>query len=155
MYGDPQRLVTLTIERLCLATQQLVLSEPIKFILMNSTGNKNKLANEKISIMQSLAVGIIRHLVPPHADNEQAAKYLQSKIGVDSQAIQWVVVRPDSLTNEVSVSSYSVHPSPMRSAIFDAGKTSRINVAHFMSQLISNTELWNKWQGQMPVIYNH
>ena len=154
VYGYPQRLVTLTIERLCLAVQQLAPIEPIKFILMNSTGNKNTLANEKTSIMQSLVVGLIRHLVPPHADNEQAAHYLQSQIGFDNQSIKWVVVRPDSLTNELSVSPYSIYPSPIRSAIFDAGKTSRINVAHFMKQLIINTDEWGKWQGKMPVIYN-
>jgi hypothetical protein len=49
---------------------------------------------------------------------------------------------------------YERHPSPTRSAIFDAGKTSRINVAHFMSTLITDEAVWEKWKGQMPVIYN-
>jgi nucleoside-diphosphate-sugar epimerase len=154
VFGHPRRLVTLAVERLCLVSQQVSSLEPVKFILMNSTGNKNTLANEKTSIMQSLVIGCIRHLVPPHADNEQAAKYLQSKIGTDNQNIQWVVLRPDSLTDEINVSPYSIYPSPIRSAFFDAGKTSRINVAHFMSRLISNAPLWDQWHGKMPVIYN-
>jgi hypothetical protein len=65
-----------------------------------------------------------------------------------------VVVRPDNLINEDIVTEYEVYPSPTRSAIFDAGKTSRINVGHFMAELITNNDLWNRWKGQMPVIYN-
>lgn len=154
IFGYPQRLVTLAVERLCQAIQQLKPSEPIKFILMNSTGNKNTLANEKTSLMHTLVVGLIRYLVPPHADNEQAAKHLQSDIGLKNKSIEWVVVRPDTLINEVIATHYLVHSSPVRSAIFDAGKTSRINVAHFMSQLVFNHNTWKKWRGEMPVIYD-
>lgn len=35
-----------------------------------------------------------------------------------------------------------------------AGETSRINVAHFMADLITDDGLWSRWKGQMPVIYN-
>ena len=64
------------------------------------------------------------------------------------------MVRPDKLVNEDQVSEYEVHPSPIRSAIFDAGETSRINVGHLMAELITNDETWKDWKGQMPVIYN-
>ena len=47
-----------------------------------------------------------------------------------------------------------MHLSPIRSAIFDAGKTSRINVGCFMADLIGDEEVWNQWMGKMPVIYN-
>lgn len=47
-----------------------------------------------------------------------------------------------------------VHQSPTRSAIFDAGKTSRINLGNFMCRLIEESDLWEKWKGKMPVIYN-
>ena len=63
-------------------------------------------------------------------------------------------VRPDRLINENEVTPYEIHPSPTPSAIFDAGKISRINVAHFMANLIGNDDLWYKWNGQMPVMYN-
>lgn len=59
------------------------------------------------------------------------------------------------MTNEDEVTEYNVYPSPIRSAIFDAGKTSRINVGQFMADLITDSEVWNKWKGQMPVIYNN
>ena len=68
--------------------------------------------------------------------------------------IEWVVVRPDNLINEDNVTEYEAHPSPTRSAIFNPGKTSRINVGHFMATLIIERDVWDKWRGQMPVIYN-
>jgi hypothetical protein len=61
---------------------------------------------------------------------------------------------PDSLKDENEVAAYEVHPSPTRSAIFNPGVTSRINVAHFMADLMIGGDLWGKWKGQMPVIYN-
>ena len=93
-------------------------------------------------------------LLPPHVDNEKAAEYLRTEIGQNDGTIEWTAVRPDGLTNEDTVTAYEVHPSPIRSAIFDAGKTSRINVGHFMADLITEGDLWSKWKGQMPVIYN-
>lgn len=154
MFGHPRRLVTDAVKRLCNAIETTLPDTPVKFILMNTTGNQNLEAGEKVSIAQTLVVGLIRFLLPPHADNENAAEYLQSRFGNDHHIIEWVAVRPDSLINEGSVTSYTAYESPIRSAIFDAGKTSRINVAHFMSQLVINTSMWNKWKTQMPVIYN-
>lgn len=154
MFGHPRRLVTDGVRRLCQAIEKSRPDTPVKFILMNTSGNQNTQAGETVSAVQSVVVGLIRHLIPPHADNEQAAAYLQSNFGMSQNMIEWAAVRPDSLINNQSVSEYNVYPSPIRSAIFDAGKTSRINVAHFMSQLIINDGTWEKWKGQMPVIYN-
>jgi hypothetical protein len=120
---------------------------------MNTTGNNNLGLNEPTSFAQKCAIGVIRLLLPPHADNEQAADYLRTPIGHNDRLIEWVAVRPDGLIDEDAVSAYEVHPSPIRS-LFDPGQTSRINVAHFMVELITHQETWQKWQGQMPVIYN-
>jgi hypothetical protein len=154
MFGYPRRLVTDAVQRLCYAIEATEPDRPIKFILMNTTGNQNKQAGEKVSIIQTLVVGMIRLLLPPHADNEDAAKYLQSRPTNYKKVIEWVTVRPDSLLNEGFVTEYDVYASPIRSAIFDAGKTSRVNVANFMLQLITNSCIWDKWKNQMPVIYN-
>lgn len=154
MFGHPRRLVTNAVQRLCHAIEATAPEIPVKFILMNTTGNQNDHAGEKVSIPQRLVVGLLRWLLPPHADNEDAARYLQSRFGSHQQMIEWVAVRPDALINEGSVTEYDVYISPIRSAIFDAGKTSRINVAHFMSQLVVSNCTWNKWKAQMPVIYN-
>ncbi|WP_394357645.1 NAD(P)-dependent oxidoreductase [Psychroserpens ponticola] len=68
--------------------------------------------------------------------------------------MEWVAVRPDGLSNEENVSEYKTYQSPIRNPIFNAGKVSRINVAHFMAKLIDSDKEWQKWKGQMPVIYN-
>ena len=154
MYGNPRKLVTDATRRLCDAIRANKAEEPIKFVLMNTTGNRNRDLSEPISFGQKCVIGLIRVMVPPHVDNEQAADYLRSRIGQNDTAIEWAAVRPDSLIDETEVTEYEVHPSPIRSAIFDAGKTSRINVGHFMAELITDDLTWNKWKGQMPVIYN-
>ena len=101
-----------------------------------------------------LIIWLLRLLVPPHIDNEEAADYLRTKIGQNDNTIKWVVVRPSSLIDEEDVSEYKTHSSPTRSAIFNDGKVSRVNVAAFMNKLIADQNLWEKWKGQMPVIYN-
>lgn len=154
IFGPPRRLVTDATRRLCNAIKANKPEAPVKFVLMNTTGNRNRDLEESISFGEKCVIGLIRLLVPPHADNEQAAGYLRVQIGQQDGVIEWTAVRPDTLVNADKVSEYEVHPSPIRSAIFDAGKTSRINVGHFMAELITDDELWNRWQGQMPVIYN-
>jgi hypothetical protein len=128
--------------------------KPIKYVLMNTSGNRNRDLNEPISFGQKCVIALLRLLLPPHVDNEKAADFLRIKIGQDNPMIEWTAVRPDGLINESEVTEYEVHPSPIRSAIFNAGKVSRINVAHFMATLIGNDDLWQKWKGQMPVIYS-
>ena len=154
LFGQPRRLVTDATRRLCTAIKASEPEGSTKFVLMNTTGNHNRDLDEPISFAQKAVLGLLRRVLPPHADNEQAADYLRSKIGHNDALIEWAAVRPDGLIDEDAVSAYDIHPSPTRSAIFDAGKTSRINVAHFMADLITDDDIWQKWQGQMPVIYN-
>lgn len=154
MYGHPRKLVSDATRRLCDAIRANKAEAPVKFVLMNTTGNRNRDLSEPISFGQKCVIGLIRVMVPPHVDNEQAADYLRTVIGKNDKEIEWAAVRPDSLIDESEVTEYEVHASPIRSAIFDAGKTSRINVAHFMAELITDHQIWNKWKGQMPVLYN-
>ncbi len=154
VYGHPRKLVTDAVRRLCHAIEANQPTKPTKFVLMNTTGNRNRDLHEPISFGQKCVIGLLRLLLPPHVDNEKAADYLRINIGQNNPIVEWAAVRPDSLTDEKNVTDYEVYPSPIRSAIFDAGKTSRINVGHFMADLITDENLWNKWKGQMPVIYN-
>lgn len=154
VYGQPTRLVTDSTQRLCDAIKSNHQQHTTKYILMNTTGNRNRDLNESISFAQKCVIGLLRLLLPPHVDNEKAADYLRTQIGQKNDAIEWVAVRPDGLINEDEVTDYETHASPTRSAIFNAGKVSRINVAHFMASLINQNDLWRKWKGQMPVIYN-
>jgi len=154
LFGKPHLLVTNAARRLCQAIMANQNPHPVRYVLMNTTGNRNRDLNEKFSFSESLVMGLMRTMLPPQRDNEQAAEFLRVEIGQDHPAVEWVAVRPDTLIDENEVTDYSVHQSPTRSSIFDSGITSRINVAHFMSELISSDDVWKKWKGQMPVIYN-
>jgi len=154
MFGHPRRLVTDATRRLCGAIKVNNPQMPVKFVLMNTTGFINRDLSERVSFSQKCVIWLLRLLLPPHVDNEKAADFLRTQISKNDSAIEWSVVRPDSLTNYSEVTEYEVHPSPTRSAIFNAGSTSRINVGHFMAQLITDNVAWSKWKGHMPVIYN-
>lgn len=154
MFCFPRRLVTDATRRLCTAIKDNKPETSVKFILMNSSGVSNHDVSEKISFKQKCVMTLLRWLVPPHVDNEKAADYLRTEIGQNNNVIEWTAVRPDGLINESDVSEYSIYPSPIKSAIFEAGTVSRINVGHFMAELASNMGIWNKWKGQMPVIYS-
>lgn len=154
MYGQPRQLVTEAARRLCLAIKANKSEHPVKYVLMNTAGNSNRDIPEKVSFGEQSVIGLLRLVLPPHVDNEKAADYLRTQIGQHDERIQWAAVRPDSLLDADEVTAYEVHASPIRSALFNPGETSRINVAHFMADLITDDALWHKWQGQMPVIYN-
>lgn len=154
IWGQPRRLVTDAVRNLCNAIKANNPDNPVKFVLMNTTGNSNRDLSEPLTYAERFALGALRVILPPQVDNEQAADYLRVNIGQNDEAIEWVAVRPDSLIDEESVTEYTLHPSPIRSPLFNAGKTSRINVGHFMAELITDDDLWNTWKGQMPVMYN-
>lgn len=154
VYGQPRKLVTEATRRLCQAVKNNQPEKPVRFLLMNTTGNRNGDLNEPVSLGQHVVLILLRLLLPPHVDNEKAADFLRRQIGPNDSCVEWVAVRPDGLVDEAEVSDYDLHPSPTRSAIFDAGKTSRINVAHVMVKLIFDDQLWAGWRGKMPVIYN-
>lgn len=154
IYGKPRRLVTDAVKLVCSAIEQNAPGKPLRLVLMNTTGNRNRDLKEPATAGEKLMLGFFRLLLPPQADNEQAADYLRSSIGQGHPHIDWVAVRPDSLINQDEVSPYEIHESPTRSAIFNPGKTSRINVADFMARLLTEDELWQQWKGRMPVVYN-
>ncbi len=154
IYGHPRRLVTDAVAKVTRAVQLNGSGEKVRIVLMNTTGNSNRDVPEKPPLSQRLVVALLRLVLPPHVDNEQAADVLRLQVGQNHDKLEWVIVRPDGLIDEEEVSDYDIHTSPIRNPIFDAGQTSRINVADFMSELSLNTDLWNTWKGQMPVIYN-
>ena len=131
---------------------------PLKMVLMNSSGVRNKNNHEPISFMQHLVLALLRVLLPPHRDNEQAANYLRilntTNHNISNHKVEWVSVRPDALIDQDEASEYSLYPSPIRSAIFDSGKVSRINVASAMCRLLTDAKLWQEWKGKMPLLYN-
>ena len=153
IFGKPRRLVTDATRRLCFAIKATKSETLTKYVLMNTVANRNRDLHESMSFAQRFVIDLIRLLVPPQPDNEEAAEYLRAVIGQNDNAIEWTAVRPSTLIEEESVSEIEVYPSPMRSILND-GQISRINVGHFMADLITNNDIWNKWKGQMPVVYN-
>ena len=73
--------------------------------------------DEPISFVQRRVVGLIRLLLPPHVDNEQAADHLHTSGSVSDKSVEWVVVRPDTLIDEARGSEYVVCPS-LRAVLF-------------------------------------
>lgn len=154
MFGSPRRLVTDSVARLCSVIGNSRRKRPVRFLLMCSAGVRDQGLEERVSLPERLVLLLLRLLLPPHADNEQAAGYLRTGIGPDDAAIEWCVVRPDTLLEGDEAAGYDTYESPTRSAIFNAGQTRRAQVAHFMVLLATDDELWSRWRFRMPVIYN-
>lgn len=154
VFGPPRRLVTDAIRRLHRATVVTGSGRPVRLVLMNTAGCRNRDLDERVSFAERCVVGLLRVAIPPHADNEDALEYLRAEVGTDDPGLQWVAVRPDGLTDAEAVTEYELHPSPTRSAIFDAETTRRADVAHFMAELAAGGEVWDRWRGRMPVIYS-
>jgi nucleoside-diphosphate-sugar epimerase len=154
IFGHPRRLVVDATRRLCDAINSDESRRPARFVLMNTTANRNRDLPETRSIVERGVFCLIRLLLPPQLDNEMAADYLRANIGQDDAVIEWAIVRPDTLIDDDKVTRYEVFSSPTRSPIFNPGSTSRINVGHFMADLITDDHTWNRWRGRMPVIYD-
>jgi nucleoside-diphosphate-sugar epimerase len=154
VFAPPRTLVTDATKKLCEAIISHNTNKKVKFILMNSSGVRNPDLNEMISSAQKMVIFTLCHILPPHRDNEQAAKYLRTRIGGRHPQLTWVSIRPDALVDHLRESAYEMYPCPTRSAIFNSGICSRINVASAMRDLVVDDLLWAKWQGSMPVLYN-
>ncbi len=153
IYGKPRRLVRDSVKLSCEAIKMNNPDRKVRFVLMNTVGNRNRDLNEPRSFGERIVISLLRVLIPPHPDNEQAAEYLRVDIGQKDEDIEWVAVRPDTLIDEDEVTNYTLHPSPT-TGLFKPFQTSRINVANFMARLIVDGVLWGEWKGKMPVIYN-
>ena len=152
IFGEPKKLCTDSTRNLCNSLEKHSLPIPTKFILMNTVGVQNPDLEEKRSRFDRGLLTLLRHTLPPHRDNETAAEYLHNTVGKENKSIEWCCVRPDSLIN-AEVSPYDITESPT-TGIFNGRPTTRSNVAHFMTELIANAELWSTWKFRMPVIMN-
>ncbi|MEM8492512.1 MAG: NAD(P)H-binding protein [Pseudomonadota bacterium] len=154
IFGEPRDLVSGAMDKLIRVIERQNCDHKTKIILMNTSGNSNRDIPEQPPLSQRLVISLVRALLPPHGDNERAADILRQLIGQNHQAIEWIAVRPGGLVDHGEVTEYDVLPSPDRNVIFNDGSASRINVADFMARLVVEPELWSKWKGRMPVLYN-
>lgn len=149
--GPPHKLVYNTVRKLIEAIHSLKINQ--KFILMSTTAYTNKKIGEKNSFGEKIIFSLLSVLLPPHKDNVLSADHLVYEWGSNTD-IEWVAVRPDSLIDEEEESEYELHNHRIRSPISNPGKTSRVNVSHFMAELVTNDILWQEWKHKTAVIYN-
>ena len=152
MFGEPRKLCTDATRRLCDAIEKNGSPTPTRFILMNTVGVQNPDLDEKRTWFERGLLTLLRNTLPPHRDNETASEHLHRNVGRENTHIEWCCVRPDSLI-DAELSPYDINESPT-TGILTGRPTSRSNVAHFMIELIENSELWNIWKFGMPVIMN-
>jgi len=151
LFGQPQKLVVNAVKKMTTAIASYNTAK--KFILMSTTAYTNKNQGEKNTFGEELILSFLEIVLPPHKDNILAGDHLVYDVGASGK-IEWIAVRPDSLFDEERKSDYEIHENKIRSPIFNAGKTSRINVGHFMVDLLVNESLWEVWKYKTPVIYN-
>jgi uncharacterized protein YbjT (DUF2867 family) len=152
IFGAPRRLVADATRLVCESTRSLVPPRPVRFILMSSVSvNRPARGDRHRGAAERAIVALIRAILPPAADNQAAADLLCA-IGSGDPYIGWVVVRPDSL-RDGDVSGYEVHDE-LVSTLVRPGQTNMANVADFMSNLVIDTALWERWRGGFPVIVN-
>jgi hypothetical protein len=152
IFGKPHLLVYTSLRKICESSLKNP-KAPSKIILMNTTGYHNKSQGENRKNLESFILKLLEHILPPQKDNIFAANYLWNTHS-NNPNLEWVIVRPDSLTKDPEVSPYEVIPETTTDAIFKPGSTSRTNVSHFMVELILKPILWDQWKYKMPVIYN-
>lgn len=153
MFGNPRYLVFDAVQGISEAAKKGG-NKKVKLILMSTTAYTNRSRGEINSTGEKLILSLLNLILPPHRDNVSAANYLINEIGQDDEKIEWVAVRPDTLVDAENESAYDLYESSIRSPVFNAGTTSRINVSHFMAELLTNEQLWEKWRYKTPVIYN-
>lgn len=152
MFGQPRNLVSDAIQKICDTAIKSQLH--IKLILMSTTGYTNRSIGESHLWGEQVVFSVLSLLLPPHRDNVMAANYLIDVMGDKNEYVSWCVVRPDTLINDDVTSPYEISDSPVRSPLFNPGKTSRRNAGHFMTELAADPLQWQRWVYKTPVIYN-
>lgn len=151
VFGPPQDLVTRAARRLCRAIAESGPRLPVRYILMTSVSVNHPAGTDAHrGALERALLWVLRGMVPPSRDNQQAADFLFREVGSGNLAVEWVVVRPDSLI-EGQVSAYAAHEHLVAS-LFKPDSSTMANVAHFMCDLATDSVIWNRWVGRMPVL---
>jgi len=151
--GPPHDLVTRATTRLCRAIETLRPARPARFILMSSVSvHRPGGLDTRRGALERAFLWMLRGLLPPARDNQQAADYLHEQVGPANPFVEWAVVRPDTLL-EGEVSAYTLHDG-LVNGLFAPGQTNMANVAHFMCELATSPKAWADWKGKAPVIVN-
>jgi nucleoside-diphosphate-sugar epimerase len=151
--GPPFDVVVRAVSNLARAVEAMQPTKPVRFVLMSTVSvNRPAKADTRRGTGQRLFLSVLRGLIPPARDNQRAADFFAHEIGSNSRAIEWVVVRPDTLLDG-GVTEYRLN-GELVSSIFRPDQTNMANVAHFMCELTADDQTWERWKGGMPVIWN-
>lgn len=151
VFGPPFDLVTRATEKVRSAIVANSAGKPVRFVLMSSVSvNHPEKREAGRTLLGRIFLAVVRGVIPPARDNQRAAEFLQRRIGCADRHVEWVAVRPDTL-GQGEVSPYAIHDHPVDS-VFAAGHTQRSNIAHFMSELLTNGATWARWRGKFPVV---
>ncbi len=153
VFGAPRDLVTQAVARVGKAVQAVGATHATKLVLMTSVSvNQPDRRDPRRTAIERGIVALVRCLVPPARDNQDAANYLVDSVGRDDPGLEWVVLRPDSLVDD-EAGEYKVHETLVDS-LFSPGRTTMRNIAHFVGELVTNDTTWARWRGKLPVIVN-
>ena len=124
---------------------------PVRVILMSSVSvNQPGHADARRGRGERAYMWGMRALLPPARDNQRAADLLVHEVGSADVNLEWVIVRPDTLT-EGGVAEYRVHEA-LVSSLFKPDRTRMSQVAHFICELATDDATWQRWRSRMPVI---
>jgi len=153
VFGPPRDLVTRVVSRVCDAIEALRPAEPVRLVLMSTVSvHRPGGVDARRGGLEKAELGVLRALVPPAKDNQDAADFLCDKIGTADPFVEWVAVRPDTLL-EGDVSEYALHEG-LVSSLAKPDSTNIANVAYFMCDLVEDPALFDRWAGKLPVIVN-
>ena len=97
--GPPRDLVTRAVRRTCVAIDLMQPASAVRLILMNRSRSTCPTAPTASATAASRRYEPSCARSPPAKDNQDAADYLAERVGPTSPTIEWVVVRPDTLTD--------------------------------------------------------
>lgn len=151
VYGSPRDLVARAVLRIARAAQALQATPPLRLVLMSSVSvNAPNGSDIRRGGFERAVVWAMRGVLPPAGDNQHAADFLCDTLGPTHPHLEWVIVRPETLT-EGEVTSYTVHRNLVTS-LFKSDTSRMANVAHFLCELACEEPLWDEWKGRLPVI---
>ena len=154
MYGYPRRLCADTVKRLCEAVRDVAPDKPVKLIVVNTEGVDRPDGEDTKTLRrgccESCILSMLKCCLPPHADNVATSAYLHTEAR-KNPCVSFCAVRPSNLVDDPP-SEFSLHET-LQNGIFGAGcTTSRANVGDFMANLVTQPELWARWENTYPHI---
>ncbi|KAG0249960.1 hypothetical protein BG011_008784 [Mortierella polycephala] len=149
---NPHDLVVRATKMVCDAIIKVQPTTPIRFVLLNTVGVFSPDGSDK-HVRGGLEKGLVlfmKAVLPPYTDSVRSAEYISTKVGASEKSIEWTVVRPDSFIDG-EVSEYKTLDS-IQHPFYEPDYVTKANIAHFVCELVQNSETFDKFKFKMPII---